>query len=636
MKTRYSVLLPIAIGLSVFGSAQAACDVSVTSILSNGQVVLKANCGAVALTDINWQRDGTTISGDLTLTPNVNNTDIFYTTQLVGGTHSYTATANGGVVAAGTPGTVTSPNPTLTVAPTAGGTISSSPAGVDACTSTSVGHECVGEFTTGSTVSLTATPATGYAFANWSGDCTGTAAVCALAMNGPRVVTANFGPMPTNGACGSDSNSTPVAVAPSDPGLCASGTPTAVADPAASPWYYTWGCSGLNGGTSTTATACSAPKQIAGSCGPLNGGAAQSSTPSDPAQLCSTGTPSSVSARSTPSYVYYWTCNGINTGANSAECTVAQAAADGVCGSANGQNVLTAPTGAAACTAGTLTGMSSPSAGGDYTWTCAGSGGGASSGTCTAHQTVNGACGTASGQTFASLTAGSANLCVAGSTVASFAGSGPWTWGCNGVNGGTSTTATACSATLQVAASDPGRGTGTWMPTGASNIWVLDQMGTPDGAGQNNYVPGCLNNTAAPTSSSSGCALQSSFSTSFDGAAQTVTLAENNIVSVRFRSTASAPSFKSIKLAGNNGGNIGFSMSLWVSATPPGTAGGGYDDVADKCKATGTGTPVIYTYATYCAIAPNTNYYVNIRSNVACSGATCRFQLQEGSAFDLY
>lgn len=636
MKFKHSLFFTITLGLALMGSAQAACDVAVSSILTNGQVVLKANCGAVALTDINWQRDGVSITGDVALTPNVNNTDVFYTTQLVGGTHSYTATANSAAVIAGMPATVTISNPTLTVAPTVGGTVNSSPAGIDVCTSTSVGHECVGEFNTGSTVSLTASPATGYAFANWSGDCTGTATVCALAMNGPRVVTANFGPLPTNGACGSDSNSTPVAVSPTDPGLCASGTPTAVADPAASPWNYTWGCNGLNGGTSTSGSACSAPKQIAGSCGPLNGGAAQSSTPSDPAQLCGTGTPSSVSARSTPSYQYYWTCNGINTGANSAECTVAQASADGVCGTANGQNVLTAPAGAAACTAGTLTGMTTPAAGGDFTWTCAGSGGGASSGTCTAHQTVNGACSTASGQSFSSLTSGSANLCVAGSTVASFAGTGPWTWGCNGVNGGTSTTATACSATLQVAASDPGRGTGTWMPTGATTIWVVDQMGTPDGAGQVNYVPGCLNNTASPINSSSGCAALSYMTTTFSGQAQSVTLAENNIISIRFRSTASAPTGKSVKLSNASGGNIGFSMSLWISATPPGTAGGNYDDVALKCKATSTSTPTVYTHASYCPVMPNTNYYVNIRSNAACSGATCRFQLGEGSAYDLY
>lgn len=60
---------------------------------------------------------------------------------------------------------------------------------------------------------------------------------------------------------------------------------------------------------------------------------------------------------------------------------------------------------------------------------------------------VNGACGPANGQSFASLTSASANLCSSG-TVASFTGSGPWTWGCNGSSGGTNTASTACSASL--------------------------------------------------------------------------------------------------------------------------------------------------------------------------------------------
>lgn len=60
---------------------------------------------------------------------------------------------------------------------------------------------------------------------------------------------------------------------------------------------------------------------------------------------------------------------------------------------------------------------------------------------------VNGACGSASGQSFTSLTSASPNLCSTG-TVASFTGSGPWSWGCNGSSGGTSTSGTACFASL--------------------------------------------------------------------------------------------------------------------------------------------------------------------------------------------
>lgn len=66
---------------------------------------------------------------------------------------------------------------------------------------------------------------------------------------------------------------------------------------------------------------------------------------------------------------------------------------------------------------------------------------------------ISGACGSSSGRSFTALTSTSANLCSSG-TVASFAGTGPWTWGCTGSGGGTSTSATACSAS--VAASTAG------------------------------------------------------------------------------------------------------------------------------------------------------------------------------------
>jgi len=71
----------------------------------------------------------------------------------------------------------------------------------------------------------------------------------------------------------------------------------------------------------------------------------------------------------------------------------------------------------------------------------------AATGSVTINNPINGACGSASGQSFASLTSGSSNLCSTG-TVASFAGSGPWTWGCNGSGGGSSTSSTACLASL--------------------------------------------------------------------------------------------------------------------------------------------------------------------------------------------
>ncbi len=71
---------------------------------------------------------------------------------------------------------------------------------------------------------------------------------------------------------------------------------------------------------------------------------------------------------------------------------------------------------------------------------------------------VDGACGPVSGTSQSSLNSGSANLCATG-TVASFAGTGPWTWGCNGSGGGTSTASNACTASLF--SGGPGEGTNT-------------------------------------------------------------------------------------------------------------------------------------------------------------------------------
>jgi hypothetical protein len=73
-------------------------------------------------------------------------------------------------------------------------------------------------------------------------------------------VTVSFNDTPVYGACGSANNVTPIEAAPST-GLCTltGGTPTSVVDTAvANKW--TWGCNGTPNGSSTSATACQAPK----------------------------------------------------------------------------------------------------------------------------------------------------------------------------------------------------------------------------------------------------------------------------------------------------------------------------------------------------------------------------------------
>jgi phospholipase C len=87
--------------------------------------------------------------------------------------------------------------PTLTVTVSGGGSVTSTPAGINACTSTG-GAACSSLFpSVGTTVTLTATPATGSVFTGWSGaSCSGTG-TCSIPMTylvPTETVTAAFVP----------------------------------------------------------------------------------------------------------------------------------------------------------------------------------------------------------------------------------------------------------------------------------------------------------------------------------------------------------------------------------------------------------------------------------------------------------
>ncbi|MBI2037411.1 MAG: hypothetical protein HYT15_00555 [Candidatus Magasanikbacteria bacterium] len=114
----------------------------------------------------------------------------------------------------------------------------------------------------------------------------------------------------------------------------------------------------------------------------------------------------------------------------------------GACGSSNNTTLSSAPT-TNLCASGS---PSSVSGSGPWSWTCNGSNGGTTA-SCTAQRTitqtpVNGVCGSANNTTVS--TAPTTNLCSSGSA-STVAGSGPWTWSCAGSNGGTTGN---CSAQL--------------------------------------------------------------------------------------------------------------------------------------------------------------------------------------------
>ena len=73
---------------------------------------------------------------------------------------------------------------------TGSGTVTSSPAGINC------GATCSASYTSGTSVTLTASPVSGSVFSGWSGACSGTQTTCTVSMTASRSVTASFNPTP--------------------------------------------------------------------------------------------------------------------------------------------------------------------------------------------------------------------------------------------------------------------------------------------------------------------------------------------------------------------------------------------------------------------------------------------------------
>ncbi|MPZ67964.1 MAG: hypothetical protein GEU71_00345 [Actinobacteria bacterium] len=83
---------------------------------------------------------------------------------------------------------------TVTKAGTGSGGVTSTPAGINC------GSDCTESYTSGTSVTLAATAASGSAFSGWSGDCAGTS-TCTLTMSAARAATATFDAV-TGATCG--------------------------------------------------------------------------------------------------------------------------------------------------------------------------------------------------------------------------------------------------------------------------------------------------------------------------------------------------------------------------------------------------------------------------------------------------
>jgi uncharacterized repeat protein (TIGR02543 family) len=114
----------------------------------------------------------------------------------------------------------------------------------------------------GSQVTLTATPATGYAFANWSGDASGSTNPLTITVNGPKSITANFLGYPVNVAV-SPSGSGTVTKSPNQAVYPPGSQVTLAATPAAGYGFANWS-GDASGSTSPLTITVDGPKSITG------------------------------------------------------------------------------------------------------------------------------------------------------------------------------------------------------------------------------------------------------------------------------------------------------------------------------------------------------------------------------------
>lgn len=210
------------------------------------------------------------------------------------------------------------------------------------------------------------------------------------------------------------------------------------------PWR--WDCRGIGSGmtvscaaastvasisagnkASTETVASATPSAIAaipsgfedGECGVAN----ETGTTQAPTEgLCAKGLVSRVSG----SGPWTWACSGRN-GGQAAACSAAKVT-DGLCGSASGAGADSMPM-ENLCAAGYASAITGS---GPWNWTCSGLYGGAPA-LCSATPKQDAVCGTSS--LYGHREAPHDNLCSIGQA-SSVNGGGPWTWTCNGANGG--------------------------------------------------------------------------------------------------------------------------------------------------------------------------------------------------------
>ncbi len=112
----------------------------------------------------------------------------------------------------------------LKVSTAGNGNVTSAPAGINC------GSDCSESYTSGTSVTLTASPAGGWRFVTWSGACSNMTGNCVVAMNGAKNVTANFSLNPVD--LGGSSSTTIINTTPPPAVVTTTPSPTAPTPPA--------------------------------------------------------------------------------------------------------------------------------------------------------------------------------------------------------------------------------------------------------------------------------------------------------------------------------------------------------------------------------------------------------------------
>lgn len=170
-------------------------------------------------------------------------------------------------------------------------------------------------------------------------------------------------------------------------------------------------------------------------------------------------------------------------------------------------------------------------------------------------------------------------------------------------------------------AGDPGMFTGLWLPPGLTATYVVDQS-EPGGVSSTSSIPGCINQRSQLGSNYCGNTVVER--------ARTLTMAQGNTFAIRYRSESVVPAGQYFKVTGGDGSGVpaAIDVSLSVNYADFGPGSG-------RCRVSSVPglQPLIVIGAANCPVLPNSRYYLNIRVNSPCSGATCRFKILEPASF---